>query len=648
MVMLYKKLFGDECMKNSKHILIFILIAVVLLAAVIDWTRKANGDSSNQESAQNQQDAGLSQIEQKQASYLDPALSTEEKVAILLSEMTLEEKAGQMVQASMRVVTGDQMANLSIGSVLSGGGDFPGQNKVEDWTEMIEGLQTAAMQSPHQIPMMYGLDAVHGIGLVKDAVVFPHNIGLGAANDPELMYKMGAAVAEEMKLLGVLWNFSPCIAVNADPRWGRTYECFSSDPAIVTALADAYIKGLMDHGVMPTLKHYVADGGAVFGTGEGNFLIDRGEAQMSEEDLRKVHLAPYEALIKSGAKTVMASHGSYVKVKMHKNEYLITNVLKGELGFSGFVISDWESINNLDGDSLQENVVMALKAGIDMFMEPFNYVAVRQAIINSVNDGLIPQERIDDAVTRILTVKFEMGLFDDPYQEKITHEVTSLGSEEYRALAKELVEKSLVLLKNDNNTLPLKQGQKIFVTGPAINDIGMQCGGWGLSWQGYMDGGNGKVTSGTTILEGLQAYAEEYGLEIITDENEAKNADVVIMAIGEMPYAEYEGDTDKMTLTDKPAHFDNEKTIEFVDSLDKPTVTLIIAGRNVLITEYLDKWDSIVMCYLPGTEGDGIASVLVGEKPFTGKLAMPYYKEYDDIAKEDVELLFDVGYGLTY
>jgi beta-glucosidase len=416
----------------------------------------------------------------------------------------------------------------------------------------------------------------------------------------------------------------------------------------VTSLAEAYLKGHIEHGVVGTAKHYVGDGGTTYGSGEINSLLDRGDTRIKEEELRAVHLPPYEALINSGVKIVMASFSSYNGLKMHENKYLLTDVLKKELGFQGFVVSDWEAMNALSGSNFEKDIALAVNAGVDMLMEPNNYREALNALVNNVNNGMITEERINDAVSRILTVKFDMGLFEDPFLENKEIEVTELGSKEYRNIAKQLVEKSQVLLKNDNNLLPLQKGQKVFVTGPALNDMGLQCGGWGLTWQGQMDDGNGKITEGTTILEGLKAYAKTYGLEIITDQKQAYEADVVIMAIGEVPYAEFEGDTVDLSITGVKAHPNNKSTIDYVESLNKPTITLLVAGRNVLINEYMDQWDSIVMSYLPGTEGDGISSVLFGETPFTGKLAMPYYKSVEDIGQDGVELQFDVGYGLQY
>ena len=577
-----------------------------------------------------------------------PKVSKETSIDELIASMTMEEKIGQMIQGARDMVSTGDIRNLMLGSVLSGGGSYPKNNTIEDWQEMIENYQSAALMTDKGIPIIYGVDAVHGLALVKNAVVFPHNIGIGAANDPELVYEMGAAVAEEMKLIRVPWNFSPCVAVNTDPRWGRTYECYSSDPAIVAKLAKAYIKGQMDHGIAPTAKHYVADGGVKFGTGEGDFLIDRGDAIISEEELREIHLLPYKELIDSGVKIIMASYSSWNGVKMHENKYLLTDVLKNELGFKGFIISDYEAVSTLSGQTYEENIVKAVNAGIDMFMEAVSYKKAYNALLDAAKTGKVSEDRINDAVRRILTVKQEIGLFDDPYMEIVGREVENLGSEKYRKLAKQLVEKSLVLLKNDGNMLPLKKGQKIFVTGPAANDLGMQCGGWMQTWQGSMDRGMYKATEGTSILEGLLEYGSKFGFEIITDEERANEADLVILAIGEVPYAEYTGDTADLSIVGDKAHPDNTAAIELAKSLNKPVITLIIAGRNVLITDYIDDWDAVVMCYLPGTEGDGIASVLSGVAPFTGKLPMPYYKSVEDIGKENPELLFDIGYGLEY
>lgn len=631
-------------MRNNKMMRVYKYFGIVLAMVLLLAGCTVNTINTEEQISDKSSDRGQEETTQKETGQDLGEISIED----LIASMTLEEKVGQMVQGERSMMQPSSIKKLKLGSVFSGGGSYPKNNTVEDWQEMMKYLQDTALSTDKGIPIIYGVDAVHGLSLVKNAVVFPHNIGLGAANDPELVYEMGAVVAEEMKLIRVPWNFSPCVAVNTDPRWGRTYECYSSDPDIVTNLALSFVKGQMDHGVTPTAKHYVADGGALYGTGEGNFLIDRGDAQISEEELRKIHLKPYKELVDSGIKIIMASFSSWNGVKMHENEYLLTEVLKNELGFDGFIVSDYEAVSGLSGKTYEENVAKAVNAGVDMLMEASRYDQACTALIEDVKKGEIKEERINDAVRRILTVKKEIGLFDDPYMENVSHEVDELGSKKYRSIAKQLVEKSLVLLKNDNNILPLKRGQKIFVTGPAADDMGMQCGGWGQTWQGMLDSSYGKVTEGTTILEGLEEYGEKYGFEIITDPASANEADLVILAIGEVPYAEYEGDTADLSIVGSKAHPDNKAAIELAKNLNKPVVTLIIAGRNVIISDYLDDWDGVVMCYMPGSEGDGIAAVLSGEAQFTGKLPMPYYKSVYDIGKENAEFLFDVGYGLGY
>ncbi len=576
--------------------------------------------------------------------YLDASYRTEQRVSDLLSRMSLNDKAGQMVQGEQDPVSEKDMADLGLGSIVSGGGSVPGnKNTVENWNRAIDSFQEAALSRSVKIPFLYGADAVHGHNTVYGAVIFPHNIGIGAANDKELTQQMGAFVAGEMKLTGVLWNFAPCVAVAQDPRWGRTYESFSSDPKLVSELGSAYLKGQQNGGVLSTAKHYFGDGGTRFGTGEGDYLIDRGDVLMDETQFRALHLTPYQRMIDDGVRCVMVSFNSFNGLKMHENKYLVTDVLKHELGFQGFVVSDWEGTNGVNAPTFEAQVAATVNAGVDMLMEPYRYREAIDAIIKGVKSGKIPQERVDDAVSRILTVKFDMGIFEDPYLDDTPIQVEELGSPEGRTLAKKLVEKSQVLLKNENALLPFKAGQKIYVLGPAADNIGVQCGGWTLSWQGVA---KPDLTPGTSILEGLMKCAGQYGLEIITDESRAGEADVVLLALGEKPYAEWEGDTADLSVTGSMALDENEKAIGYAQSLKKPTVTLIVAGRNVLIDEFINDWDSVVMCYLPGTEGDGMVSPLVGASPFTGRLPMPWYRSMDDIGKDNPDLLFEMGFGL--
>ena len=457
---------------------------------------------------------------------------------------------------------------------------------------------------------------------------------------------MGKIVGEEMKQTGMIWNFSPCVAAAQDPRWGRTYESYSSNLETVTKLSTAYIKGLVEAGVMPCVKHFIADGNEAYGTGEDDKLMDRGDATLNEEQINDL-LNVYKECIASGANTVMINHGSINGVKLHENKELITDKLKGEMGFQGMVVSDWESIHNISGENLEEQTIIAINAGIDMLMEPERYGDCRQYIIDAVNSGRITMERVDDAVYRILSVKKQMGVLDDPMQENVTKEVTEVGTDAYREVARQLVEKSLVLLKNEDSVLPLKKGMKIFVTGPAANDTGVQCGGWTVEWLGGRDnGGNKYVEGATTILEGLEAIAEEYDLTIITEEAQASEADITLLCIGEQPYAEWYGDTEDLSITGALGLPENEEAIELAKNLGKKTVTLLVAGRNVIFDEYSNDWDAVVMCYLPGSEADGVANVLCGKSEFAGKLAMPWYKSVEDIDKK--EYLYDIGYGLTY
>ena len=560
-----------------------------------------------------------------------------------MQKMSLQQKIAQMLQGAGYCLTYNDMKQCCYGSVLNGGNS--NRHDAATWRSFVFGYQEAAMQSALPIPCLYGLDAIHGHNNVQDAVIFPHNIGVGAANDEQLTCKMGAAVAEEMKVTGVLWNFGPCLAVDSDPRWGRTYESYSTSPDLVAKLGAAFAKGQLKHGVMPTAKHFIGDGSVVYGTGEEGKLIDRGDAKLTDAQLEEL-LKPYRALLKEGVKIVMASHSSVNGVKMHANRKLLTEKLKGELKFDGFVVSDWESVEHIPGNDLGDKLTTAINAGIDMLMQPQNFSECGSLLEKAVKSGAIPQTRIDDAVRRILTVKYEMGLFDDPMEKNVKHEVTQVGTQGYRDLARQMVRESQVLVKNDGHTLPFKKGSTIFVTGPAADNVGVQCGGWTVQWAGGMDQNGQHVTKGTTILEGLRSAAKKYGLTVITDEKQASKADATLLCVGEKPYSEWEGDTKDMSLTGSLGLSGNKEAIALAKKLKKPTVTLVVAGREVLVQDYLKDWDSVVMCYLPGSEGEGVADVLVNAVNFTGRLSMPWYKTVAGIRTNDV--LFKQGYGLGY
>jgi beta-glucosidase len=562
-------------------------------------------------------------------------LSADEIVKLL----TLDEMAAQMIQPACYRVTPATMRTNNYGSILSKSQWMTAR----EWKKFCLSYQKAALESPSGIAYIYGQDDVHGVNYAANTVIFPHNIGIGAANDENLTYEMGLAVADEAKLCGMLWNFAPCVAAATEPRWGRTYESYSSNPELVSKLSCAYTKGLVKGGVVACPKHFFGDGNIQYGSGEDDRLVDRGNAVLSEQQINEL-LKVYKNLIDAGAQTIMISHSSLNGVKMHENGTYI-NKLKDEMGFQGFIVSDWESIHHITGDNLKEQVILAVNSGIDMLMEPDSYEECRQYIVEAVKEGSISQERITDAVRRIIKVKLDAGIIKDPMMENVQTNQQETGSDTYRALAEKLVEKSLVLLKNDNKTLPLKQGSKIYVCGPAADNVMSQCGGWTREW-----GGSDKVEGCTTLIKGLQKISTEYGLTIITDPAKASEADVTLLCVGESAYVEWEGDTKDLSLTGSFGLKSNQTAIDQAKSLKDtysiPTVACIIAGRQVIIKDQLPQWDAAVMCYTPGTEGTGIANVLAGKALFSGKLPMPWYADISQIGTS--ECMFNVGYGLTY
>ncbi|MBQ3841114.1 MAG: glycoside hydrolase family 3 protein [Ruminiclostridium sp.] len=570
--------------------------------------------------------------------YLTYASMTPEEITAAL---TIERKAAQMVMPAIYNVSVDDMKISDYGSILSTVGCIDS----DAWAVTVDGFQQAAIDSDSGIPYIYGQDDVHGVNYCKNAVYFPHNIGQGAANDEELAYQVGLITADEAKLCHMLWNYSPCVAQSVDPRWGRTYESYGSDLDTITRLSTAYTKGLIDGGLVACAKHFFADGNVVYGTGERDdifMLIDRGDAQLNEDETNEL-LNVYRAQIDVGVQTIMISHSSLNGVKMHENKEYIMK-LKNEMGFKGFIASDWGSVQHISGNSFREQVITSVNAGIDMLMETDRFDEVKQIITDAVRSGEISEERINDAVARIIKVKKDAGLFDDPLLKNINTEQTETGSPEYRKVAEKLVEESLVLLKNDNDVLPFRKGTKVYITGPAADNGQAQCGGWTMSWNGAP---SKDVPGATTVLEAFTSYADSYGIEIITDENEAGNADVVLLCVGEQSYAEWNGDTKDMELCGALGLSGNRDAINAARALGKPTVTCIIAGRQVILdaADYAG-WDSVVMCYLPGSEGKGVSDVLCGCADFTGRLPSPWYSSLDQIRTDECWL--EMGYGLDY
>jgi beta-glucosidase len=586
-----------------------------------------------------------------------------ERANELLARMTLEEKIGQMTQVEKNSLTPQVVKRYFIGSVLSGGGGYPTENTPQGWVKMVSDFQEAALQTRLEIPLLYGVDAVHGHNNLFGAVIFPHNIGLGATRDPDLVYHIGRATAEEMQAIGVHWNFAPTVAVPHDLRWGRTYEGYAQDPDWVAKLGASYIKGLQGDrlddplSVLATAKHYLGDGGTTWGTsrmlfpippgapfeGENNlfaFKIDQGDTRLDEATLRAIHLTPYIAAIQAGVQVIMASFSSWNGVKLHAHHYLLSEVLKGELGFAGFVVSDWAGIDQVSAD-YDQAVVTAVNAGVDMAMVPVDYERFISTLKRAVELGEISPARIDDAVRRILSVKFKAGLFERPLPNP--QHLSLVGTAQHRQLACEAVTKSLVLLKNEAQTLPLsKTTPTILVAGPAADDIGLQCGGWTIEWLGKP----GTITPGTTILNGIRAvlphpdaviYDQNGRFEQLVDQP----AEIGIAVLAEMPYAEGFGDRADLTLP-----LEDIQLIQWLRPRCRKLVVILLSGRPLILTDQLPLIDALVAAWLPGTEGQGVADVLFGDMPFTGRLPYSWPRNMQQIPlQKDVEPLFPFGHG---
>ncbi|NUR72756.1 MAG: glycoside hydrolase family 3 protein, partial [Hamadaea sp.] len=566
------------------------------------------------------------------------------RVADLLSRMTLDEKIGQMTQAERGSASATDVTTYRLGSILSGGGSAPTPNTATSWADMYDSFQTGAMATPLQIPMIYGVDAVHGHNNVVGATIFPHNIGLGATRDPALVQQIGQAVAEEVSGTGIDWDFAPCLCVARNDRWGRTYESFGEVPSIASSLS-TIITGLQGtslngpSSVLATAKHYVGDGGTEGGDDQGNTVL-------SEADLRAIHLPPFQAAVQRGVGSVMISYSSWNGVKMHGNKYLITDVLKGELGFSGFVVSDWNGIDQIDGTTgfTAAEVTAAVNAGIDMVMVPTAWKNFITTLRAEVANGHVPLSRIDDANRRILTKKFELGLFEKPYTDRSF--TATVGSAAHRTLARQAVRQSQVLLKNAGNVLPLaKDNNKIFVAGKNADNIGNQCGGWTISWQGS----SGNITPGTSILQGIRAAAGPG--TTVTYSQRGSGIDstykVAIAVVGETPYAEGQGDRTGTMSLDR----DDLRVINTLRGKGVPVVVVLVSGRPLDIATELPNWNALLASWLPGTEGAGVADVLFGDYKPTGKLPSTWMTSVSQQPINDGDgktPLFPLGYGLTY
>ncbi|MFD9393057.1 carbohydrate binding domain-containing protein [Streptomyces sp. NPDC060000] len=590
--------------------------------------------------------------------YLNPKLPVQKRVADLVSRMSLEEKAGQMTQAERGAIgTGGDIASYGLGSLLSGGGSTPTPNTAGAWAKMIDGYQLRAQATRFQIPLIYGVDAVHGHNNLVGATVMPHNIGIGATRDPRLAERTGAVTASEVRATGVPWDFAPCLCVTRDERWGRSYESFGEDPALVESM-ETVIQGLQgardgrdlkdDDKVLATAKHFVGDGGTVYGSSTtGSYTIDQGVTEVTRQQLEAVHLAPYRTAVDRGVGSVMPSYSSLDilgdgqgPVKMHARSDMINGVLKGRMGFDGFVISDWNAIDQLPGD-YASHVRTSVGAGVDMMMVPYSYRDFTSTLIDEAKAGRITGQRIDDAVSRILTQKFRLGLFEKPYAD--TSGASRIGSAAHRAVARQAAAESQVLLKNSGGVLPLKKNQKVYVAGSDADDIGNQSGGWTITWQGA----SGDITQGTTILEGMRKAGGD-----VTYSKDASaptgGYDVGVVVVGETPYAEGVGDVGngndlELTAADRAA-------VDKVCAAMRCAV-LIVSGRPQLIGDRLGDIDALVASWLPGTEGDGVADVLYGRRPFTGQLPVTWPRSEAQLPVNVGDAAYDpqfpYGWGLT-
>ena len=597
-----------------------------------------------------------------------------DKVEKLLASMTLAQKVGQMVQVERLTTTPEEVRKYHIGSVLSGAGSCPGDNQPIDWVNTHDEFWMASMQQDKQhlaIPILYGVDAIHGNNNVSGATVFPHNIGLGAAGDPALMREIAQVTAKEVLATGLDWTFAPNLAVARDYHWGRTYESFSEQPELACQFAEPIVQGLQgnldENGIISCAKHWVGDGGTRYG-------IDQGDTNLSWSDLERLHVPPYVEAIKAGVLTIMVSFSSWNGEKCHANKFLVTDILKRRLEFDGFVISDMEALDFLS-DDFYLSVAMGVNAGIDMFMVPQNWKAFIQHLIEHVELGSVSRNRIDNAVRRILSVKVATGAFEAPRpkQRKWSNHA-SFGGRSHREVARRAVRQSLVLLKNDRGLLPLNSNNKILVAGRNADNRGHQCGGFTVDWQGVS--GNQSIVGGTSIWEGILAIAPqaELCIEPATVEKSCSDKQVAIVVIGETPYAEGMGDIrandnvmvemgsqidGKLNVLEPygsslklaTLHPEDLQMIEKIADQQIPIVVVLISGRPLDIKQELDKSNAFVAAWLPGSEGQGVSDVLFGEHNFQGKLSFSWPEHVSTPGEKDLQAerpLFPKGFGLKY
>ena len=572
----------------------------------------------------------------------------------LLSEMTLEEKVGQTIMADLDFIKPSDLDRYPIGGILNGGNTSPNGNQrasTNEWKQLAQDFYDESVTSGADIPILWGTDAVHGHSNVFGATIFPHNIGLGASANEKLLKDIGSAVAEEVLATGLYWTFAPTVTVPQDYRWGRTYEGYSESPELVSKLGEAFIYGLQGSGeqflgsnkIIGTAKHFLGDGGTYLG-------VDQGDTKVSENILKEIHGTPYYSALDACIQTVMASFNSWNGSKVHGNEYLLTEVLKNQMGFDGFVVGDWNGHGQIPGCS-NGSCPESLIAGVDMYMVPENWKDLYRNTLRQAENGDIPIERLNDAVRRILIVKERLGLFNG--KKPSNSPFSEVGLQHNRDISRQAVRESLVLLKNNKNVLPIKQGKRVLVIGPDADSLKTQTGGWTLDWQGT-NNQNKDFPNSITFLDALK---EEIGAENVThvqflNNVNAEDYDLAIVAYGEQPYAEGVGDRSNL-------NFSSKRHIAFLELLAEnkiPTVSLFFTGRPLWITKEINLSDAFVVAWLPGTESRGMTDVMVNSDKtnydFTGKLPFSWPKNtyqanlnYYDATSDP---LFTYGYGLTY
>jgi beta-glucosidase len=599
-----------------------------------------------------------------------------QRVADLVSRMTLAEKIGQMTQTERYQVFDDTspITTYGLGSILSGGGSTPAQNTPEAWADMVDRFQSAALATRLHIPLLYGIDSVHGDGNMYGATVFPHNIGLGATRDPALVRAVEHATAEETRASGPQWTFAPCICSAQDDRWGRTYESFGEDPRLVERMETAIdgFQGAPGHladrdRVLATAKHFAGDGDTKYGTATGGYKIDQGIAVTNHQDFYDKALRQYVPAVQDHhVGSVMPSFSSVDwtedgvgnPIKMHANGDLINGWLKNQAGFGGFVISDWEGIHQIPGD-WPTQVKTGVNAGIDMMMEPNSYQSFISTLTDLVNSGDVPMARIDDAVSRILTKKFQLGLFEHPYTDRTN--LDQVGSAAHHALARRAAAESQVLLKNTRSALPLSRKADVYIAGSNADNIGNQAGGWTLTWQG----GSTNVIPGTTILDGIREATSGHVTFSEDASAPVQRSDLGIVVVGETPYSEGFGDVGgplwaydpgdngvPRPVKDMQLSAADKAAVDKVCSEAVKCAVVIVSGRPLILDPaQRSEADALVAAWLPGSEGAGVADTLFGIRPFTGKLPVTWPRTLDQepINKGDADYdpLYPYGYGLT-